>query len=110
MQKHKKEQEFAQEIFYKYAQKLRLITKAVLEKPQEDTFGDMNARWSRMEYKILASCSIGNCTIIRDIVAIDMGISFKKLEKYYKKLKIVLLTHIHSLRPFQKRNDKEISS
>lgn len=51
-----------------------------------------------MEYKILASCSTGNCTIIRDIIAIDMGVSFKKIERYYKKLKIVLLTHIHSLR------------
>lgn len=50
-----------------------------------------------MEYEILASCSAGNCTIIKDIIAIDMGVSFKKLEKHYKKLKIVLLTHIHSL-------------
>ncbi len=53
-----------------------------------------------MEYKVLASCSTGNCTIIRDVIALDMGINFKKLEKYYKKLKIVLLTHIHSLRSF----------
>lgn len=58
-----------------------------------------------MEYKILASCSNGNCTILRKIVAIDMGVSFKKIEEYYKKLKIVLLTHIHSLGPFQKRNN-----
>lgn len=58
-----------------------------------------------MEYKILASCSTGNCTIIRDIIAIDMGVSFKKIERYYKNLKIVLLTHIHSLRPFQERNN-----
>lgn len=51
-----------------------------------------------MEYKILASCSTGNCTIIGDIIAIDMGVSFKKIEKNYRKLRIVLLTHIHSLR------------
>ncbi len=49
-----------------------------------------------MNYKIISSCSSGNATIIRDIILIDCGISFKCLKKYYKKLKIVLLTHIHS--------------
>lgn len=63
-----------------------------------------------MEYKILASCSTGNCTIIRDIIAIDMGVSFKKIEKSYRKLKIVLLTHIHSLRSLQERNNKKTST
>ena len=49
-----------------------------------------------MNYKIISSCSTGNATIIRDIILIDCGVTFRKLEKYYKKLKIVLLTHIHS--------------
>ena len=49
-----------------------------------------------MEYEIISSSSTGNATIIRDIILIDCGVTFKKLEKYYKKLKIVLLTHIHS--------------
>lgn len=49
-----------------------------------------------MNYKIISSCSTGNATIIRDIILIDCGVTFKKLEKYYKQLKIVLLTHIHS--------------
>ena len=49
-----------------------------------------------MNYKIIASCSSGNAVIIKDIILIDCGVSFKRLEKYYKKLKIVLLTHIHS--------------
>jgi len=49
-----------------------------------------------MTYKIISSCSTGNATIIRDIILIDCGVTFKKLEKYYKQLKIVLLTHIHS--------------
>ena len=48
-----------------------------------------------MNYKIIASCSSGNAVIIKDIILIDCGVTFKKLEKYYKKLKIVLLTHIH---------------
>lgn len=49
-----------------------------------------------MNYKIISSCSIGNATIIRDIILIDCGVTFKKLEKYYKQLKLVLLTHIHA--------------
>ena len=49
-----------------------------------------------MNYKIVSSCSTGNATIIRDIILIDCGVTFKRLEKYYKQLKIVLLTHIHS--------------
>lgn len=49
-----------------------------------------------MNYKIISSCSTGNAVIIRDIILIDCGVTFKKLEKYYKKLKIVLLTHIHT--------------
>ena len=48
-----------------------------------------------MNYKIISSCSTGNAVIIKDIILIDCGVTFKRLEKYYKKLKIVLLTHIH---------------
>lgn len=48
-----------------------------------------------MNYKIISSCSTGNAVIIRDFILIDCGVTFKKLEKYYKNLKIVLLTHIH---------------
>lgn len=49
-----------------------------------------------MNYKIISSCSKENATIIKDIILIDCGVSFKKLENYYKKLKLVLLTHIHA--------------
>lgn len=48
-----------------------------------------------MDYEILSSSSQANATIIRDIILIDCGVTFKKLENYYKKLKLVLLTHIH---------------
>ena len=41
-----------------------------------------------MNYKIISSCSTGNATIIKDIILIDCGVTFKKLEKYYKQLKI----------------------
>lgn len=48
-----------------------------------------------MEYKIIQSSSKGNCLIINKTIAIDMGVSFKKIRTYLKDLKIVLLTHIH---------------
>lgn len=48
-----------------------------------------------MNYSIINSGSDGNGLVIEDIILIDCGISFKKLQDYYKKLKIVLLTHIH---------------
>lgn len=48
-----------------------------------------------MNYKILASGSDGNGLIIEDTILIDCGITFKKIKDDYKKLKIVLLTHIH---------------
>lgn len=62
-----------------------------------------------MNYKIISSCSTANATIIKDIILIDCGVTFKKLENHYKNLKLVLLTHIHR-RPFQKRNNKKIST
>ena len=49
-----------------------------------------------MNYKILASGSKGNCTIINDFIAVDMGIPFSQLKPYYKKLKAVFITHQHS--------------
>lgn len=49
-----------------------------------------------MNYKILASGSKGNAVIVEDIILIDCGVSFKTLKDYYKGLKLVLLTHIHS--------------
>lgn len=49
-----------------------------------------------MNYKILNSGSDGNCTLINDIVAIDMGVSYKLLTPHVEKLRLVLLTHVHS--------------
>ncbi len=62
-----------------------------------------------MNYKIISSCSTGNATIIRDIILIDCGVTFKKLEKYYKQLKIVLLTHVHQDH-FNRSTIKKIST
>ena len=49
-----------------------------------------------MNYKILNSGSDGNCTLINEIIAIDMGVSYKQLTPHVKKLRLVLLTHVHS--------------
>lgn len=49
-----------------------------------------------MNYKILNSGSAGNCTLINDILAIDMGVSYKLLTPHVEKLRLVLLTHVHS--------------
>jgi Cft2 family RNA processing exonuclease len=48
-----------------------------------------------MKFNIIGSGSDGNGLIIEDIILIDCGVTFKSLKEYYKKLKLVLLTHIH---------------
>lgn len=48
-----------------------------------------------MNYKIINTGSDGNATVLEEIILIDCGVSFRRLNKYYKQLKIVLLTHIH---------------
>jgi len=48
-----------------------------------------------MNYQILNSGSDGNGIVVEDTILIDCGITFKSLKDYYKKLEIVLLTHIH---------------
>ena len=47
-------------------------------------------------YSILASGSSGNCIIINDIIALDMGIPFKLLGEYAKTIKLVFISHQHS--------------
>lgn len=51
---------------------------------------------SSINYQIVETGSTGNTTIIEKSIMIDCGLPFKKIEKYYKDIKIVLLTHIHS--------------
>ena len=51
-----------------------------------------------MEYEIINSCSDGNAAVINKKVLIDCGVTYKKIQPYINNLKIVLLTHIHSLR------------
>ena len=49
-----------------------------------------------MNYNIISTGSQGNCVILNDCIAIDMGVPFKALKEVYKDLKIVLLSHRHS--------------
>ena len=48
-----------------------------------------------MKYEILQTGSDGNCTIIDDQIAIDMGVTQKVIEPYIDRLSLVLLTHEH---------------
>lgn len=49
-----------------------------------------------MLYKIIQSGSSGNCTVLNNTIAIDLGISWKALGEFQKTIQLVLLTHIHS--------------
>lgn len=48
-----------------------------------------------MNYNIINTGSDGNATIIENTIMIDCGLPFKKIYPYIRKLKLVLLTHIH---------------
>lgn len=50
-----------------------------------------------MDYKLIASSSKGNALLIENKILIDCGVTFSKLKEYIYNLKIVLLTHSHSL-------------
>lgn len=49
-----------------------------------------------MEYRIISTGSKGNAVILNNEILIDCGVPYKAIKPYAKKLKLVLLTHIHS--------------
>lgn len=49
----------------------------------------------KLNYKVIASGSKGNCAIIEDVM-IDCGIPYVRLKEYLYDIKYLLLTHIHS--------------
>jgi len=51
---------------------------------------------SKIPFTIISTGSIGNAVVINTSVLVDCGVTFKALKKYYRGLKLVLLTHIHS--------------
>jgi hypothetical protein len=50
-----------------------------------------------LDYEIIGSSSDGNCLVFNKYIAIDIGITFNKIKPYLKELKVIMLTHIHSL-------------
>lgn len=44
---------------------------------------------------VIATGSTGNAVTINEQILVDCGVPFATLEPYYKKLRLVLLTHIH---------------
>ena len=48
-----------------------------------------------MKYNVINSGSDGNCIILNDEIMLDCGVSFKKIEPYYKKIKLVCISHEH---------------
>jgi hypothetical protein len=47
-------------------------------------------------YEIISTGSEGNAVVVEKAILIDCGVPFKALQPYYRDLKLVLLTHIHS--------------
>lgn len=50
----------------------------------------------QIDFKIISTGSQGNAVIVHKVILIDCGVPFKALKDYYKDLRLVLLTHIHS--------------
>lgn len=49
-----------------------------------------------MIYEIIQSGSNGNAVVYNDDIMVDCGVPFSKIKPYYKNIKLLLLTHIHS--------------
>lgn len=62
-----------------------------------------------MTYQIINSGSDGNCIILNNEIMLDIGVSFRKIEPYYKDIKIVFISHIHRDH-FNKRTIKTLAS
>lgn len=48
-----------------------------------------------MRYNIIQTGSDGNCTILEDILALDMGVAFRKVAPYMRNLQLVFVSHEH---------------
>lgn len=61
-----------------------------------------------MKYNILKSGSCGNCIIINNYLALDIGVNYKKVESYLKNIKIIFISHQHQDH-FKKTTVKKIA-
>ena len=50
---------------------------------------------AKVDYEVIATGSKGNAVFINDEILIDAGVPFKSILSHFKRLRIVLLTHIH---------------
>ena len=50
----------------------------------------------RIPFHIISTGSKGNAVIINEFILVDCGVPFKAIKPFVSKLKLVLLTHIHS--------------
>ena len=48
-----------------------------------------------MKYEIIQTGSTGNCTILENILALDMGVAFKKVAPCMRDLQLVFVSHEH---------------
>lgn len=49
-----------------------------------------------IQYHIISTGSQGNAVVINDAILVDCGVPFKSIAPFASRLKLVLLTHIHS--------------
>lgn len=50
----------------------------------------------RLKADVIQTGSSGNCVILENVIALDMGVPFKKIFPYMKNLQVVLVGHEHS--------------
>lgn len=48
-----------------------------------------------MKYNIIGSSSKGNAIIVEDFLLLDCGVSYTKLKKYLKNIKLIFISHHH---------------
>lgn len=48
-----------------------------------------------MNYEIIQTGSDGNCTVVENAIAVDIGVAWYRLERFFPFLKLVLCTHEH---------------
>ena len=49
-----------------------------------------------MQYNILGTGSSGNCIIVNDNIMLDCGLSYSKIKKYLKNIKLIFISHKHT--------------
>ena len=48
-----------------------------------------------MNYKIISSSARGNCIILENGIALDIGIQYKSIKKYLTDIKAIFISHLH---------------